>query len=71
MTPPGQPGQWELQTVAPRELVGARSLAGTFLEKGVLRRMRVRGALLPRERDLQLASQCLVRLAEESPPLTA
>jgi len=46
-----------------------RSLGGAFLEKGVIRRLRLRGVFLPR--DLQNASECLAELVSEAPPLTA
>jgi hypothetical protein len=42
-----------------------------FLEKGVIRRARVNGALLPRENDVELALECC-RAIEQCPlPLTA
>jgi len=47
-----------------------RTLGGTFLEKGVVRRLRFRGVFLPRANDLELASECLAELAAETPPLT-
>jgi len=41
-----------------------------FLEKGVIRRARIHGALLPRENDIELAVECC-RAMEHSPlPLT-
>jgi hypothetical protein len=45
-------------------------LFADFLEKGVIRRARVHGALLPRENDIELALECC-RAIEQSPlPLT-
>jgi len=38
--------------------------------KGVIRRLRLRGAFLPRENDLQRAAQFFTELATETPPLT-
>lgn len=46
-------------------------LCGQPLEKGVIYRIRLRGALLPREDDLQLASDGFAQFADENPPLTA
>ena len=40
------------------------------LEKGVIRRARLRLAFLPREGDEQLASECYASLATAPPPLT-
>jgi hypothetical protein len=46
-------------------------LFSEFLEKGVIRRARVHGALLPRENDIELAIECC-SIFENSPlPLTA
>jgi hypothetical protein len=47
-----------------------RNLGGSFLEKGAIRRLRFRGAFLPRENDLQRAAQLFTDLAADSPPLT-
>ena len=45
-------------------------LFADFLEKGVIRRAHVHGALLPRENDIELALECC-RAIEQSPlPLT-
>ena len=41
------------------------------LEKGVIRRARMRGIYVPRENDLDYARQCLQELAVEAPPLGA
>jgi len=47
-----------------------RQLGGNFLEKGVIRRLRVRGVFLPRKNDLDVAARSLASLASELPPLT-
>lgn len=52
------------------EIAIQRDLAGAFLEKGVIRRLRIHGAFVPRAGDLQLAGQLLSELAAGSPPLT-
>jgi hypothetical protein len=41
------------------------------LEKGIVLRARVCGALLPREQDAQLAAECYATFAAEEPPLGA
>jgi len=48
-------------------------LGGRFLEKGVIRCLRVRGVFLPQEpqeKSIELATQSLASLATEEPPLT-
>jgi hypothetical protein len=47
-----------------------RPLGGRFLEKGVIRCLRVRGVLLPRAQDVELATHHLEALAHAQPPLT-
>jgi hypothetical protein len=47
------------------------SLFGEFLEKGVIRRIQVMSAFLPRERDEELAAECCRALARRPLPLTA
>jgi len=69
MTPADDPGSWQVFRQHGLNTV-RRRLGGTFLEKGVLRRIRVRGALLPRDREVELAQQYLAKLATEKPPLT-
>lgn len=44
---------------------------GHFMERGVIRRLRVRGILLARTNDVQAAERAQVVLAAEQPPLTA
>ncbi len=67
MAHPEDPGDWRIDEKGAVQ----RTLGGAFLEKGVIRRLRLRGAFLPQENDLQLASECLAELAAEAPPLTA
>ncbi|MEM8945664.1 MAG: hypothetical protein AAGD11_10815 [Planctomycetota bacterium] len=47
-----------------------RQLGGQFLEKGVIRRLQIRGLFLPRENDDTNAAKRLASLAVEEPPLT-
>lgn len=44
---------------------------GQFMERGVIRRLRVRGVLLERTHDLQATERAQASLAAEQPPLTA
>lgn len=44
---------------------------GHFMERGVIRRLRVRGALVPRGDDLETAVRLRTHLLAEQPPLTA
>ena len=44
---------------------------GQFMERGVIRRLRIRGALLPRRDDLATAGGLHAALVAEQPPLTA
>jgi hypothetical protein len=62
-----------------REIATGRTWAGPvahwglfaeFLEKGVIRRSRVHGALLPRKNDLELALECCRALEQIPLPLT-
>ena len=45
-------------------------LGGQFLEKGVIRRLRLRGLFMPRDDDAQLADKYLTSLETEELPLT-
>jgi hypothetical protein len=45
-------------------------LFGQFLEKGVIRRARMRGVWLPREEDVQRAAECYRHFAQSKIPLT-
>lgn len=59
-----------LQTLAAGEVQLVRELGGQFLEKGVIRRLRLRGAFLPRNNDRALTQRFGEQLAAETPPLT-
>ncbi len=48
----------------------AHQLGGQFLEKGVIRRLRVRGLFLPRDNDIELAEKYLASMKSEELPLT-
>lgn len=75
---PEDRGESQIERCEDGSLLLQRQLGGQFLEKGVIRSLRVRGVFLPRseklddnlDRDLELASQCLASLATENPPLT-
>jgi hypothetical protein len=71
MTHPKDRGDWQLSSAADDQLRFERHLGGQFMEKGVIRRLRLRGAFLPRHNDLDLAAHYFALLAEETPPLTA
>jgi hypothetical protein len=45
--------------------------AGHFMERGVIRRLRVRGAIVPRVDDLEAAVRLRTHWLAEQPPLTA
>ena len=42
-----------------------------FMERGVIRRLRLRGAIVPRDGDVAAAEQLQAQLVAEQPPLTA
>ena len=69
-THPDDAGESEVVRSEAGELRMVRQLGGRFLEKGVIRRLRVRGVFLPRENDESVAAQSLKGLACEQPPLT-
>jgi hypothetical protein len=71
MTHPKDRGILELTPYRDGGLCIERRLGGQFLEKGVIRRLRLRGAFLPRKDDLDRAAGYLEQLAMETPPLTA
>jgi hypothetical protein len=71
MSHPADRGTWKIEQSASGERLVQRQFDGAFLEKGVIRRLRVRGAFLPRDNDMQLAAECYASLAAEAPPLTA
>ena len=70
MTHPLDQGTWQLTRSEDGRTKVRRVLGGSFLEKGVIRRLRLRGAFLARENDLQQAAQLFTRFAAETPPLT-
>ncbi len=45
-------------------------LGGDFLEKGVLRRARIRGQFVPQDRDIELATVLQTKLESEQPPIS-
>jgi hypothetical protein len=47
------------------------TFADQFMERGVIRRRRVRGAFVPRDADLATAQRLAVSLRADEPPLTA
>ena len=70
MTHPLDQGKWCLIRSETGQTSVQRQLGGCFLEKGVIRRLRLRGAFLPRENDLSQAAELFADLAAETPPLT-
>lgn len=70
MTDPVDRGQSRLRPAGELACL-ERELGGSFLEKGVIRRMRIRGILMPRDDDLQQAAQQFAAFRVEEPPLTA
>jgi len=70
MTHPEDRGGGRIQRLEQDAYLLHRQLGGGFLEKGVIRRLRVRGVFLPRENDFELAVRSLAQLATEQPPLT-
>jgi hypothetical protein len=62
-------GTWRIEKNSTARI--QRELGGEFQEKGVIRRLRVRGAFLPRKNDAQTARQIFAEFAESEPPLTA
>ncbi len=76
LTHPDDLGSWQVDpasTIIVRRdsFMLRRELGGEFQEKGVIRRMRVRGAFLPRENDLKIAARLVEEFAVSPPPLTA
>jgi hypothetical protein len=69
MTHPDDKGCWSVETSTP--MMVRRELGGEFQEKGVIRRMRVRGAFMSSENDMELAQRLMADFASSSPPLTA
>lgn len=71
------PGDWLGGTIATRRVAQDRGIArhqfllfGERLEKGVIRRVRLRGLFLPRERDEELALAAAASFAASRLPLT-
>jgi len=69
-THPKDRGDSQIVRANDEEFQLQRQLGGRFLEKGVIRRLRVRGVFLPRENDEKLARQSFASLATDQPPLT-
>jgi len=70
VTHPEDRGESQIKRCEDDSLLLHRQLGGGFLEKGVIRCLRVRGVFLPRENDLELATKCLASLVTKEPPLT-
>lgn len=70
MAHPEDQDNWRFEGQNQETGIVQRTVGGTFLEKGVILRLRLRGVFLPRENDLQLAAECLKKFAREAPPLT-
>jgi hypothetical protein len=64
-------GDLSIDCDAAGRFTSAWSLFGEFLEKGVIRRIQVMSAFLPRERDEELAAECCRALRRRPLPLTA
>ena len=71
MTHPSDRGTFQLAIASDGLTCVLRNLGGSFLEKGVIRRMRIRGSFLPRKDDLERAAHYFTSFAVEKPPLTA
>ncbi len=71
MTHPEDLGTWRADYVESGKWTLQRLLGGEFQEKGVIRRLRVRGVFLPQEEDIEVASRLLSEFASSPPPLTA
>ena len=70
MTEPADNARTTLNCSAEQEVTLRREFGGEFLEKGVIRRMRIRGVFLSREGDLEVAGKLFENFCKESPPLT-
>lgn len=70
MTHPADEAETTIHVAASGEVSLERRLGGRFLEKGVIRRMRIRGTFLPREDDLETAAELSAAFCKEEPPLT-
>ena len=70
-THPEEVSHWDcIASASENQCKIQRRLEGSFLEKGVIRILRVRGAFLNRANDIELARKCLESFAMEEPPLT-
>jgi hypothetical protein len=69
MTHPTDLGRWRVTRDG--EIQIERELGGEFQEKGVIRRLRVRGAFMPRINDEAITAKLIAQFAEAEPPLTA
>lgn len=69
LTHPEDLGSWRIGGENSIEII--RELGGEFQEKGVIRRLRVRAAFLPKENDLSIARRLMAQFADSPPPLTA
>jgi hypothetical protein len=69
MTHPTDLGCWRVTRTGGIQL--ERELGGEFQEKGVIRRLRVRGAFMARDSDEETAAQLIAEFAASEPPLTA
>jgi len=69
-THPEDRGNSQIRLTKSQSYCFERNLGGGFLEKGVIRRLRVRGAFLPRENDARQAAEYFSNLVTEQPPLT-
>ena len=67
---PEDTGEQKIESHRPGQTTLINQLGGQFLEKGVIRRLRIRGLFLPSENDAQLARKLLATHATEEPPLT-
>jgi hypothetical protein len=69
ITHPTDMGTWRIASNATTRM--QRELGGEFQEKGVIRRLRVRGAFIADDNDLEIAAQLVKDFAASPPPLTA
>lgn len=70
MAAPEDRATTNLDRASDQDVALQRSFGGEFLEKGVIRRMRIRGVFLPREDDLNVGAKLFERFCKEEPPLT-
>jgi len=70
MSHPDDPGEWRVNMVEKGRCQIKRNLGGDFQEKGVIRRMRIRGCLLTGTDNHSLATELLKDFRDTSLPLT-